>query len=163
MKNASYKIYALAICFVTLMCSAIVTGVILYSLVKIAAPELTMDSHLYNAHQSIDAFRSSQYYSFGRSIPALIAGGAFIGRPAVPIVDAPEISSAESPTVSNDELEKLRVQSYESLLRGQRRGAIQSTIRSSIFLLVSLSLFFMHWRLVKRANIDGHKSDSSGV
>jgi len=163
MKNTSYKIYALAVCFVTLMCSAIITGVVLYNLVKIAAPELTLDSHSYNAHQSIDAFRSSQFYAFGRPVPALIAGGRFRGRPGLPIAGAPEMSGDESPTISDDELEKLRAQSYESVLRGQRRSAVQSTIRSSIILLVSLSLFFMHWRLVKRGNSDGDKSDGAGI
>ena len=73
------------------------------------------------------------------------------------------MSSDERPVISDDELEKLRDQSYKSVLRGQRRGAMQSTIRSSIFLLVSLSLFFMHWRLVKKANNDDHKSDSAGI
>ncbi len=150
MKNTSYKIYALAICFVTLMCSAIIIGVVLYNLVKIAAPELTLDSHAYNAHQSIDAFRSSQFYGFGRPFSAFLPGGPFVGRPGVPIVGAPEMSSDESSAISDDELEKVRDQSYESVLRGQRRSAVQNTIRSSIFLLVSLSLFFMHWRLVKK-------------
>lgn len=159
MKNTSYKIYALAVCFVTLMCSAIVTGVILYNLVKIAAPELTLDAHSYNAHQSIDAFRNSQFYGFGRPVPALLTRGAFVGRQGLPVVGGPETGTDESPAISDDELEILRVKSYEAVLRGQRRGAVQSMIRSSIFLLVSLSLFFMHWRLVKRTNADGRKPD----
>ena len=161
MKNASYKIYALAVCFVTLMCSAIIVGVVLYNLVKIAAPELTLDSHSYNAHQSIDAFRRSQFYAFSRPVPALMTNRAFVARPGVPIVEAPETSSDESLALSDAELEELRIESYASVLRGQRRNAVQSTIRLSIFLLVSLSLFFVHWRLVKRRNADAQNPDGN--
>ena len=156
MKNGSYKIYALAICFVTLMCSAITMGVILYNFVKIAAPEVTLDSHTYDAHQSIEAFRRSSYafrgspiYALGRQAPAFIVGGAFDGSSRIPVVDAPD-RTTESPAISDDELEKLRVQSYESVLRGHKHSAVQSTIRLTIILLVSLSLFFIHWRLIKK-------------
>ena len=150
MKNGSYKIYALAICFVTLMCSAITMGVVSYNLVKIATPELTLDSHAYNAHQSIDAFRSSQFYGFGRPFSAFLPGGPFVGRSDVAIVGAPEMSIDEIPAISDDELEKLRDQSYQSVLRGHRRSAVQNTIRFGIIFMVSLSLFFMQWRLIKK-------------
>ncbi len=126
-------------------------GVVLYNLVTLSAPELTLDSHSHSAHQSIDAFRRSQFYAYGRPVPALMAGGPFIRR-GVPMVDVPDASSDKSSTISNDELDALRVKSYESVLRGHRRSAVQTIIRSSIILLISLTLFFMHWRLVKRRN-----------
>ena len=134
----------------TLICAAITTGVVLYNLVKIAAPELTLDSHSYNAHQSIEAFRKSPFYASGVAGPALVANGRFMARRAVPMVDVPDEDEAEDTPISDDELEELRVASYESVLRGHRRSAVQSIIRSCIILLVSMSLFFAHWRLFKR-------------
>ncbi len=150
-KNSSYKIYAFAVCFVTLMCGAITMGVVLYNLVTLSAPELTLDSHSYNAHQSIDAFRRSQFYGYGGPFPALMGGGPFIRR-GVPLVNESDVSSDESSDISDADLDELRVKSYESVLLGHRRSAIQSIIRSSIIVLISLSLFFMHWRLIKRNN-----------
>jgi len=154
-KNLSYRIYALAVCFVTLICSAIATGVVLYNFEAIAAPVLTVDSMSYNAHQSIDAFRMSQYYAQGRVGMALVPGRPFLGR-GVPMVDIPQTGAEETPAISDEELDELRINSYESVLTGHRRNAIQRTIRSTIVILVSLSLFFIHWRLVKRSNqLDG--------
>ena len=60
------------------------------------------------------------------------------------------MSVDEGPAISDDELEKLRDQSYQSVLRGHRRSAVQNTIRFGIILMVSLSLFFMQWRLIKK-------------
>ena len=148
--DRSYKIYVLAVCFAALICAAITTGVVLYNLVKIAAPELTLDSHSYNAHQSIDAFRRSAFHANGRPGPLLVASGQFMPGRGAPLVAVPDTTGDEDQQISDDELENLRVASYEVVLHGHRRGAIQSIIRTCIILFVSLSLFFVHWRLFKK-------------
>jgi hypothetical protein len=61
--DRSFKIYLLAVCFVSVVCVALTTGWGLYSLLKIVAPELTLDTHSYNAHQSLDNFKKSHFYT----------------------------------------------------------------------------------------------------
>ncbi len=134
------------------MCAAITTGIVLYNIVRIAAPALTLDSHSHNAHQSIDAYRRSAFYAYGQPDPRLVMGGQFISRRGARLVDVPETSSDEAQQISDDELEDLRVESYDAVLRGHRRSAIQGIIRSGIILIVSLPLFFVHWRLFRRMN-----------
>ena len=117
---------------------------------KIAAPQLTLDSYSYSAHQSRDAFRRSTFYAYGRAGPILAPGGQFMARRSAPLVDVPDTSREEAHQVSEDELEASRLESYAAVLHGHRRGAVQSIIRLSIILFVALSLFFVHWRLFRR-------------
>ncbi len=134
------------------MCAAITTGVVLYNVVRIAAPELTLDSHSHNAHQSLDAFRRSAFYAYGQPGTTWVTGGESITQRGVRLVDVPDTSREEIQQISDDELEALRVESYEAVLHGHRRSAMQGIIRSCIILIVSLPLFFIHWRLFRRMN-----------
>ena len=158
-RNPTYKIYILAVCFVTLICAAITTGVVLYNLVKIAAPEMMLDSHAYNAHQSMEAFKRSPFYLSGRAGPALIRGSQFTA-PAIPLPEGRAMNRDDVPEISDQELEALRAESYGAVLRGHQRGAVQSIIRSCIILLVSLSLFLVHWRLFRRMDpVEGREGN----
>ena len=61
--DRSFRIYLLAVCFVSVVCVAVTAGIGLYSLIKVIAPELTLDTHSYNSHQSLDNFKSSHFYA----------------------------------------------------------------------------------------------------
>ncbi len=74
--DRSFRIYLLAVCFVSVVCVAIMAGVGLYSVLKVAAPELTLDTHSYNAHQSLDSFKSSHFYASRLHPQALFIPGA---------------------------------------------------------------------------------------
>ena len=52
--------------------------------------------------------------------------------------------------LSNDEVEQLRLDSYQGLIKNHKRSAMQELIRSAIVLLVSGILFFAHWRLTRK-------------
>ncbi len=56
MKKTLLEIYALAVCFVTLVCFAITLGVGLYDLIAISYPEFTLSSHAFERYQSDEAF-----------------------------------------------------------------------------------------------------------
>ena len=50
--DKTLRFYLLAVCFVAMVCAAITTGMVLYKVVKIAAPELTLDAWSYSAHST---------------------------------------------------------------------------------------------------------------
>lgn len=56
MKKSLLEIYALAICFVTIICFAVVLGIGLYDILEMSNPEMTIKSYQYQKHQSNEAF-----------------------------------------------------------------------------------------------------------
>ena len=56
MKKSLLEIYALAVCFVAIICFAITLGVGIYDVLEMSAPELTLKSHAYQQHQTNEAF-----------------------------------------------------------------------------------------------------------
>jgi len=59
MKKTLIEIYALAVCFVTIICFAISLGVGLYDLLEMSNPSFTLKAHQYEKHQTNDAFTKS--------------------------------------------------------------------------------------------------------
>ena len=153
-KDRSLRIYLLAVCFVSMVCLAITAGIGLYSLLKITAPELTLDTHSYNAHQSLDSFRQSHFYA-NRFHPntMFIPGAMGVARP-MPMRQSDMLRNSKPDTnptpLSDEKVEQLRLESYQMLIKTHRRTAMLELIRTAIVLLVSSLLFFAHWRLVRQ-------------
>ncbi len=59
MKRTSIEVYALAVCFVTLICFVVTLGMGTYDVIKIVDPEFTMSPYNYERHQSNEAFLNS--------------------------------------------------------------------------------------------------------
>lgn len=59
MKKSLLEIYALAVCFVTIICFAVALGVGMYDFLEMAKPELTLKSYQYQKHQTNEAFTRS--------------------------------------------------------------------------------------------------------
>ena len=57
MKQSILEIYALAVCFVTLVCFATALGIGMYDLIEIANPEVMIRSFEYEQHKSNETFR----------------------------------------------------------------------------------------------------------
>ena len=128
MKKTGLEIYALAVCFVAIVCLVIASGVALYSAVEIAAPQFTMSGYNYNQYQSNDAF----WTSCGPGIRSCASGG----------------KNRERPTES--ELTNLRNTAFASALATEQRDGAQTLLKSAIFLLVATVIFTIHWYLAKR-------------
>ena len=157
-KDRSFRIYLLAVCFVSVVCVAITTGIGLYSLLKIAAPELTLDTHAYNAHQSLDKFRRSHFYANTFHPQGFLVSGAMgVARPlpmrqSERLVNSePQANRAELP---DEEVEQLRKESYRTLVDNHKRSAMQQLIRTAIVVLISSLLFAAHWRLLGKYDSD---------
>ena len=56
MKRGLVEIYALAVCFVTLVCFVIALGIGIYDIIQIVNPEFTLSSYTYDRHLSNEAF-----------------------------------------------------------------------------------------------------------
>ena len=152
--DRSYRIYLLAVCFVSVVCAAITSGMGIHSFLKIVAPEITLDTYAYNAHQSLDNFKKSHFYATHAYPQAFVGPGAMGVARALPIRRAELLSNNQSqPDIkpqSDEKIEQLRLQSYQSVISNHRRTAVQELIRISIVLLVSGALFFVHWRLIRK-------------
>lgn len=161
-RDRSFRVYLLAVCFVSMVCIAITAGIGLYSLVKIVAPELTIDSYTYQAHQSLDNYRKSHFYAAQLHPQGIIVPGVMgVSRPA-PIRQSELLKNSQQDTqlkaLPDEEVERLMRESYASLISNHRRTALQELIRLVLVILVSSSLFFLHWRLaVNSVRSRGHE------
>ena len=52
--------------------------------------------------------------------------------------------------LADEEVEQLRLESYQMLIKNHKRSAMQELIRTAIVLLVSCFLFVLHWRLIRK-------------
>jgi hypothetical protein len=151
--NKSLRIYLLAVCFVAMVCAAITSGMVLYGLFKMAAPEITLDTYTHNAHQTPENFRRSHFNPANAGpAPVFYPGGAStralaIDRPG--LVKNPGADPDTKP-IGDEQLDKLRMESYQQVLSNHQRRAMQELIRLALVLLVSGVLFFTHWRLARK-------------
>ena len=119
MKKSLLEIYALAVCFVTVVCFVIALGIGLYDLVQLTYPEFSLSSYEYERHQSDEAFM--RHWAKDKKRPA------------------------------EGEVTKLREESFRTELRKEQRSAMQSLVQILIVLIIDVVVFFVHWRLAKRA------------
>ncbi len=129
MKKSILEIYALSVCFVTLVCFVIALGIGIYDLIQITNPEFTLNPYEYERHRSNEAF--------GRSPRIEMRGVA----PGVPI---------GSTKPSEEELTRQREESYQAVIRSERRSGIQSLTIVGIVMVIDLCVFVVHWLLSKR-------------
>lgn len=128
MKKTILEIYALAVCFFTVACLVVVCGMALWNLVEIAAPEFTITNYQFDCHQSDEAYRDCQ------------SGNLKYTRKESPVA-FPE----------GEALTSERLSAYDSVLKAERRSALQSLVKKFIVILVSAAVFFAHWRLARHA------------
>ncbi|MCZ6503950.1 MAG: hypothetical protein O6945_15740 [Gammaproteobacteria bacterium] len=146
------RIYALAVCFASILCIAISTGIGLYDMVQITFPKLTMDSYLYQNLQSNEAYRQSHLYPGRMPIyPVMInQGGSGISRAA-------SISNPnDEDPLSDEEVTQRRQQQITIAIDNVRHDALRSLMQILIVLLVSIPLFIVHWRFAQK--LDAQKS-----
>jgi hypothetical protein len=125
-KKSILEVYALAVCFATIICFVVALGIALYDLVKISTPEFTLSSHEYKRHQNNDEFWNSYQCSYENR-------GKEIQRP------------------SEEVLTKQRLESYPLTIGAQRRDAFQSLTTSTIVLIIDIVVFLVHWQIARRA------------
>lgn len=122
MKRSLLEIYALSVCFVTVISVSVLSGYALYNVVQVAAPEVTLGGYEYNAAQSNAAFRRTYHFN-----------------------------SKTDSALSDEEITKRRQDAYAKALSRERRVGGQALLRQAIFILVGVVVFALHWKIAKRA------------
>jgi hypothetical protein len=126
MKKSLLEIYALAVCFIIVVCFVVAIGVAIYDIVKISKPEFTLSSYEYKRHQNNDEFWRSYKMGYENRDKDL-------QRPPEEI------------------LTKQRLESYPLTIMAERRDAFQSLTKSTIILIINVLVFLVHWQIARRA------------
>ena len=147
----SIRIYALAVCFVSVICVAITSGFALYNLVSLALPDLTIGPYRIQGLTSNEEFRASQGYYYPRPAP-------FVAGPEGTTLAIDQNNPLAS--MSDAEITALREQRLANEYRLHRLEAVQGLLREAIIILISSVLFFVHWRLAKTIGAGQPEDDS---
>ena len=124
------EIYALALCFSTIVCFVVALGIGVYDVVQVVNPEFTLNHYEYSRHQTNDTFWDSDK-----------------GMP----LDLWESHEKERPRPPEHELTKQREESYQQALRFEKRSAFQSIVQVAIIILIDCIVFMIHWWVARRA------------
>ena len=133
MKRNLLEVYALAVCFVTVICFVIASGIGLYSIVGIANPEFTLSAWMYERHQSNDAFWQT-------NAPPFMPGSERENKPRPP----------------EAELTQQRQASYTLAIKSEQRGSLQTLTKAAIVIFIDLIIFGAHWRVARRSRLNAH-------
>ncbi len=133
MKKTIMEIYALAVCFVTVVCFVIALGMALYGIIGIVNPEFTMNSYTYTQHQTNDSFWN---------------GGPTYAPPP-PLLPGEVEKKRNRP--SEADLTKQREASYMLAISNERRDNTQTGVKTLIIILIDLMVFLFHWFVARRA------------
>jgi len=120
-KKSKLEIYALSLCFVTIVCAAISLGIGIYSMVEIYKPEFTMFSYQYEGHQTNELFLKQQGYKI------------------------------KTPDLSEEEKTEMRLESYKVALNSEARSGTQRLVKVVIIIAIDIIVFIIHWIIAMRA------------
>lgn len=123
--KSKLEIYALAVCFASVVVIVISAGIAGYSVLEITIPEITMSAYKYDRFESNDAYWKNRSSCSDDSQTDI--------RP------------------SEDVLTRQRMDAYSSAVSTEQRRGLQSLIRCFMFLLVSGVTLFIHWKIAARA------------
>ena len=127
MKKTILEIYALAVCFVTVICFVACLGVAGYSVIEISKPDFTMRSWDYNQYQTNDAFWKDCGHRYCSD------------------------EEKKKPRPSEEELTKQRQDAFSRALISEQRDGAQTLVKTLIVMLIDIVVFFVHWVIARRA------------
>jgi hypothetical protein len=119
------QIYAYVVCLVAVSCFSINTGVALYRLVRISAPQLTVRGYRWQQVSSLDKYKKSYTQKCADKIDT-------------------------TPQFPEDEWQAKLEEEKRSVLEEEQRDALQDFIQSVIIIVISGILFIIHWGMAKK-------------
>lgn len=128
MKKSILEIYALAVCFFTVVCFVAALGMGMYSVITIAKPGFTINSWQYEQLQDNDSYWKS------------CSVGRYCG---------PEAKKNVRP--GEPELTKGREGSFACELSKEQRNGSQMLVKCLVAMLVNAVFFALHWLVARRA------------
>jgi len=139
MNKKLLETYALSVCFVSMGCLSIFSGIFLYSIVEVSFPEEMNPSRMHYPPQ----FYNQGTVNIHPTVP-LVAGQRL---PPMPAQQESAINADEINTLINEN----RTQRI-AIERGHIKSeSIMSMVRSAIVVLISSIVFAFHWRIAKSA------------
>ncbi|HUY69171.1 MAG TPA: hypothetical protein VMV79_07710 [Alphaproteobacteria bacterium] len=129
MKKSILEIYAMTVCFASMAVFAIYLSAGIYNIVRVAAPSLTLPAVMQRQYLSNDEFCNR-----GDGVNSCY-------------------KDDNSGLLPDADITKMRLADYASALETERRDALSFLIGVAIFLPVSLGIFFIHWRIGKKARL----------
>jgi len=126
LKKSILEVYALAVCFITIVCFVVSLGVAIYDIIQISNPEFTQNSYEYKRHQNNDEFWKGYLSTYDNK-------------------------DKEMQRPSEEELTKQRLESYRLSIKSEKRDAFQSLTTASIILIIDIIVFLVHWWIARRA------------
>ena len=127
MKKTVLEIYSLAVCFIGVVALVITLGIGIFSGIEIAFPEFALDQWQYELHQSNEKFWQNHPNRY-----------------------PPEMKGEMKEKPPEEEITKMRNESYKLVLKNQQRSSTKSLVNSIIFFILSSIVFFIHWRIYKK-------------
>ena len=134
MKKTVLEVYAMAVCFVTVVCFVVASAIALYAVLGMARPEFTMPAHTYESFLSNDAYY--QFYEGSR------VARVFPGREKENAVRPPEAT-----------LTRLRTEAFARAVLMEARDNTQTLVKSLLVMLVDALVFAAHWMLARRSRV----------
>jgi hypothetical protein len=125
--RSKLEVYALTVCFASVVILAISAGIGGYAIIKIIKPDFTINDYQYRNIQSNDDFWLYMK-TYGTT---------------------EERKLEQRPT--EEDLTKRRIQILDRALVNERRDGVQTLVKWAIFFLVGVISFFVHWRIASRA------------
>ncbi len=154
MKKTLLETYALAVCFASMICISISSGVILYDVVEINYPEVTIESYMLD--MSFPPPPPMMMHNSGSETASAVNVDALppeVLNPAPPTVLGGKLFTDQVVTeLSEQEISDRKQKRIEKVLKNEQNDAKRSLIRVFIILLVSCVVFLIHWRLAKRCS-----------
>ncbi len=155
MKKTLLETYALAVCFASMICISISSGIIVYDVVEIAYPEVTVDSYMLEGPFPPPLPRV-MHHSGSATAEAVNIPPHMLPPPLPPeALWGEQLFSQQpaAPGISAQDLEKKKQQRIERALKREQNDAKRSLIQMLIILLVSGVVFLIHWRLAKKCSV----------
>ena len=126
MKKTLLEIYALAVCFVTLICFAIILGKGIYDVISITNPQFTLSSWEYSKFLSNEGYCS----------PGVVT------------------CSTNVCSGKNDaQITKMRETAYADALENEKHGGMQGLVFAMIIAFINLMIFIPHWLIARKARV----------
>lgn len=121
------EIYALSVCFASVVCLVITMGIAGYSIFQITVPELTMNSYNYKKYQTNEAYWKSMASC------------------------SKEEKTENKP--GEEALTKQRIEAFAVEVKAQQRDGIQTLIRCFMFILASSIALLIHWKIAQKSRV----------
>ena len=151
MKKTILEIYALAVCFASVVCATIALGFALWGALEIANPAFTMRNYIYEQYQDNESYRTSMPRSCDEYDSTAAADIAAAAAAAAAAGEATARNRRECVRYSEAQITAKREAGWARELRKERRDGLQTLIQCLLVLLVDLIAFVPHWILAKRA------------